>query len=131
MKPGMPTACGIVSGKPIFMLPGSPSACLLAFETFVVPALYRMMNVRVLERKGAIKKGILQSRVPSEIGVRSYVRVRWDNGKVYPVRISGSSILSSLVKANALLLVPENLEGYEAGEEVEVRLIRDLTEVFE
>ncbi|MEM1672393.1 MAG: molybdopterin molybdotransferase MoeA [Archaeoglobaceae archaeon] len=131
MKPGMPTAFGIVSGKPIFMLPGSPSACLLAFETFVVPALYRMMNVRVLERKGAIKKGILQSRVPSEIGVRSYVRVRWDSGKVYPVRISGSSILSSLVKANALLLVPENLEGYEAGEEVEVRLIRDLTEVFE
>ncbi|MCS7129917.1 MAG: molybdopterin molybdotransferase MoeA [Archaeoglobaceae archaeon] len=131
MKPGMPTAFGIVRDKPVFMLPGSPSACLLAFETFVVPALYRMMNVRIVERKGALKKGVLQSRIPSELGVRSYVRVYWDNGKVYPVRISGSGILSSLVKANALLIIPENLEGYEAGEEVEVMLIRDLTEVFE
>jgi len=39
--------------------------------------------------------------------------------------------LSSLVRANALLVVPENVEGFEAGEEVEVRLIRDITEVFE
>ncbi|MCS7144334.1 MAG: molybdopterin molybdotransferase MoeA [Archaeoglobaceae archaeon] len=131
MKPGMPTAFGIFRDKPVFMLPGSPSACLLAFETFVVPTLYRMMNVRILERKGATKKGILQSRVPSEIGVRSNVRVYWENGKVYPVRISGSGILSSLVKANALLIVQEDSEGYEAGEEVEVRLMRDLTEVFE
>lgn len=131
MKPGMPTAFGMVKNKPVFMLPGSPSACFLAFETFVAPALFRMVNVRIIERKGTLKKGVLQSRVPSEIGVRSNVRVYWEKGKVYPVRISGSSILSSLVKANALLLVPENIEGYEAGEEVEVRLIRDLTEAFE
>ncbi|MDK2795003.1 MAG: molybdopterin molybdotransferase [Archaeoglobaceae archaeon] len=131
MKPGMPTAFGMVKNKPVFMLPGSPSACFLAFETFVIPALFRMVNVRVIERKGTLKKGILQARVPSEIGIRSNVRVYWEKGKVYPVRISGSGILSSLVKANALLLVPENVEGYEEGEEVEVKLIRDITEVFE
>jgi len=131
MKPGMPTAFGIVDKKPVFMLPGSPSACFLAFETFVVPALFRMVNVKIVERKGTTKTGILQHRVPSEIGVRSNVRVCWKDGKVYPLRISGSGILSSLVRANALLVVPENVEGFEAGEEVEVRLIRDITEVFE
>jgi molybdopterin biosynthesis enzyme len=90
-----------------------------------------MMNVRIVERKGTVKKGILESRIPSELGVRSIIRVYWDNGKVFPIQISGSSVLSSLVRANAILIVPEDLEGYEAGEEVEVRLIRDITEVFE
>ncbi|MEM1579125.1 MAG: molybdopterin molybdotransferase MoeA [Archaeoglobaceae archaeon] len=131
MKPGMPTAFGIVNGKPVFMLPGSPAATLLAFYTFVVPALYRMMNVKILHRKWSIKKGVLQARIPSETGIRSNVRVYWENGKIYPVRISGSGILSSFVRANALLRIPENLEGYEAMEEVEVILLREITEVFE
>ncbi|MCX8172592.1 MAG: molybdopterin molybdotransferase MoeA [Archaeoglobaceae archaeon] len=131
MKPGMPTAFGVVKEKPVFMLPGSPAACFLAFKTLVVPALFRMMNVRILEKEGSIKKGILQFRVSSEVGMKSYIRVYWENGKIYPVRISGSSILSSIVKANALLVVPENIEGYEVGEEVEVTLLRDITEVFE
>lgn len=131
MRPGMPSAFGIVEGRPIFMLPGSPTACFLALNTFVIPALYRMMGIRILERKGSRKRGILQARVASEVGIRSYVRVLWENGKVYPTRISGSSILSSLVKSNALLVIPEDVEGYEEGEEVEVTLIRDITEVLE
>jgi len=131
MRPGMPSAFGLVEGKPVFMLPGSPTACFLAFNTFVIPALYRMMGVRVLERKGSRKKGVLQARVASEIGIRSYVRVLWENGKVYPMRVSGSSVLSSIVKSNALLVVPEDVEGYEEGEEVEVILLRDITEVLE
>lgn len=131
MRPGMPSGFGIVGEKPVFMLPGSPTACFLAFNTFVVPALYRMMGIRLLERKGSRKSGILQARVASEVGIRSYVRVLWENGKVYPVRVSGSSILSSVVKSNALLVVPEDVEGYEEGEEVEVTLLRDITEVLE
>lgn len=131
MRPGMPTAFGIVKGKPVFMLPGSPTACFFAFNVFVVPALYRMMGIRILKRKGSRKKGILQAKVASEIGIRSYVRVLWEDGKVFPLRVSGSSILSSIVKSNALLVVPEDVEGYEEGEEVEVTLLRDITEVLE
>jgi molybdenum cofactor synthesis domain-containing protein len=131
MKPGMPTGAAVVEGKPVFMLPGSPAAALLGFYTFAVPALYRMMNVRIVARKWSRQKGVLQGRIPSEIGVRSNVRVLWEDGKVYPIRISGSGILSSFVRANALLVVPEDKEGYEEGEEVEVTLLRDVTEVFE
>uniref|UniRef100_A0A7C3MCT8 Molybdopterin molybdenumtransferase MoeA n=1 Tax=Archaeoglobus fulgidus TaxID=2234 RepID=A0A7C3MCT8_ARCFL len=131
MKPGMPTAAGLVDGKPIFMLPGSPAAALLGFYTFTIPALYRMMNVKIVARKWSRQRGILQGRVPSELGVRGNVRVLWEDGKVYPIRISGSGVLSSFVRANALLVVPEEREGYEEGEEVEVTLLRDVTEVFE
>lgn len=131
MKPGMPTAAGVVEGKPVLMLPGSPAAALLGFYTFAVPALFRLMNVRIIARKWSRQKGVLQGRIPSEIGVRGNVRVLWESGKVYPIRISGSGILSSFVRANALLVVPEDKEGYEEGEEVEVTLLRDITEVFE
>lgn len=131
MKPGMPTAAGVVDGKPVFMLPGSPAAALLGFYTFAVPAIYRMMNVKIVARKWSRQRGILQGRIPSEIGVRGNVRVFWEDGKVYPIRISGSGVLSSFVRANALLVVPEEREGYEEGEEVEVTLLRDVTEVFE
>ncbi|RLI74364.1 molybdopterin molybdenumtransferase MoeA, partial [Archaeoglobales archaeon] len=51
-------------------------------------------------------------------------------GKVFPLRTSGSTILSSTIRANALLVVSEEKEGYEEGEEVEVVLLRDVTEVI-
>ncbi len=131
MKPGMPTAGGIVDNKPIFMLPGSPAAALLGFYTFVIPTLFRLMNVRIIARKWSRQRGVLQGRVPSQVGVRSNVRVFWQDGKIYPIRLSGSAILTSFVRANALLIVPEDKEGYDEGEEVEVTLMRDITEVFE
>ena len=131
MKPGMPTAAAVADNKPIFMLPGSPAAALLGFYTFAIPALFRLMNVRIVARKWSRQKGVLQARVPSQVGVRSNVRVLWRDGKVYPVKLSGSGILSSFIRANALLVVPEDKEGYDEGEEVEVTLLRDETEVFE
>ncbi len=131
MKPGMPTGAAVANGKPIFMLPGSPAAAMLAFYAFVVPSVYRMMNVRLIAKKWTKVKGILSKRVSSDIGIRSFVRAYWDGERVYPVRVSGSMILTTLVRANAILMVPENLEGYEEGEDVEVILLRDVTEVFE
>jgi len=131
MKPGMPSAAAVIDKKPVFMLPGSPAAALLGFYTFVLPSLYRLMNVRIIAKKWSRQRGVLQGKIPSEVGVRSNVRVLWTDGKVYPVKITGSGVLSSFIRANALLIVPEEREGYDEGEEVEVILLRDITEVFE
>jgi molybdenum cofactor synthesis domain-containing protein len=130
MKPGMPSGAAVIDGKPVLMLPGSPAAALLAFYTFAIPAFYALMGVRILFRKWSRVKGVLQVRIPSEVGVRSNVRVFYKDGKIYPIRLSGSGILSSFVRANALLTIPEEKEGFEEGEEVEVTLIRDITEVL-
>ncbi len=131
MRPGMPCGAAVVDGKPVFMLPGSPTAAILAYYTIVQPALLAMMGTRLIARKWSRVRGRLSSRVASSLGVRSYVRVLWDGKDVYPVRASGSGIISSMIRANALLVVPEDVEGYEEGEEVEVTLIRDITEVLE
>ncbi len=127
MKPGMPTGAGIVDGKPVFMLPGSPSAAFLSFYSIVLPVLHAMNGIRIIARRGEKVKGVLEGRIPSQTGVITHARVRWENGKIRPIRTTGSGILTSLIKANALLVVPENREGYEEGEVVEVTLIRHLT----
>jgi molybdopterin molybdotransferase len=70
----------------------------------------------------------LNRRVPGILGSRTYVRVRVtgdnDGLAAEPVRTSGAGILSSLVQANGFIIVPENVEGYEEGELVDVQLFR-------
>ncbi|MEM1777372.1 MAG: molybdopterin molybdenumtransferase MoeA, partial [Acidilobaceae archaeon] len=77
-------------------------------------------------------KGILTRRVNTPINVRSYVRVRVyrknDGIYVEPLALTGSGVLSTLVRGNGILIVPEDREGYDEGDIVEVTLLR---EVFE
>lgn len=123
MRPGEPTGFGITGDKPIFMLPGNPVACFVAFETFIRPTLWKMQgaNLKAYSAYPAVK-GILKRKIASEIGRRDFVRVKFDGKYVEPIRVSGAGILSTLVRADGFVIVPENLEGFEEGEEVEVRL---------
>jgi len=130
IKPGMPTGLGVVDGKPVLMLPGFPVACLIALQTILPEIIARLTGVRVLARRGSIVKAKLRRRVPSQPGVRMFVRVALKEGYAEPIRSSGSGILTSMVKANGMLIVPEEKEGYEEGEVVEVVLIRDIVKVF-
>ena len=73
-----------------------------------------------------IVKGRLTRRVYVEPGIRGYVRVKVysENGevKVEPLMLTGSGILSTMIKGNGILIVPEEIEGYDEGDEVEVVL---------
>jgi molybdenum cofactor synthesis domain-containing protein len=134
MKPGMPTALAAIDGKPIILLPGFPVAALIAFYTFVPEIVQRMTGVRVVKRKWEVLRAKVAKRIPSSAGVRTYsrVRVREVDGNLIaePLRTSGSGILSSMVKANGLIVIPEKKEGLEEGEEAEVILLRPILEVF-
>jgi molybdopterin molybdotransferase len=70
----------------------------------------------------------LSQRVPSSPGVRHYVRVKLtkegDSYIATPVRIGGAGIISSLVRSDGFLIVPEEVEGYERGDEVDVIVYR-------
>jgi len=127
IRPGKPNSIAVKDGKPIFMLSGFPVASLTGFEVLVRPILLHMMNA-VDEPRPRIK-GTLTRRVATPINTRSFVRVRvyvGKDGKTYvePLALTGSGILTTLVKGNGILVVPENREGYDEGDEVEVELIR-------
>nr|MDO8098355.1 molybdopterin molybdotransferase MoeA [Candidatus Njordarchaeota archaeon] len=126
MRPGGPTAFGLVQGKPVFLLPGFPVASMVVFETLVGPTIRKMMGARHLDPRGEVI-AILGNRIASTIGRRDYVRVRLEQAAdgatvAYPVRTSGSGIISSMTKADGLIEIPEDSEGMEKGSKVTVKL---------
>lgn len=125
IRPGEPTGFGVVKKRPVFMLPGYPVAAIVGFETFVRPAMQRMQGMEIRDPYPKIKAR-LKRKISSELGRRTFVRVRCEekDGEVCvePIRTAGSGIVSSLVKADGFVIVPENMEGIEEGEEVEVNV---------
>jgi molybdopterin molybdotransferase len=124
-RPGRPNSAAVVRGKPVVMLSGFPVASIVGFDVFVKPAIHKMVGAK--EEPLPTVKAILTRRVTTPINVRSYVRVRVyrQGDKLYaePLAVTGSGILSTLTKGNGLLIVPENREGYDENDEVEVILL--------
>jgi len=120
ISPGKPTALGFVEDTPIACLPGFPVACLVASYAFAKPAINRLAHVeREFERTVT---GTLASKLTSKPGSRTYARVALRDEHVEPIMISGSGILSSMAKADGFVIIPENVEGYDEGQPVEVVL---------
>ncbi|MCJ7770135.1 molybdopterin molybdotransferase MoeA [Candidatus Bathyarchaeota archaeon] len=132
MRPGKPVALCAVGEKPIILLPGFPVAALIAYDVFVEPIILRMLGASIGLNESPTIKATAERRIPSSPGVRSFVRGRVlrRNGKniFEPLRATGSGIISSMVRANGMLVIPENKEGVEEGEEVEIRLLRAIEE---
>jgi len=120
ISPGKPTALGFVEDTPIACLPGFPVACLVASYAFAKPAINRLAHVeREFERTVT---GTLAGKLTSKPGSRTYARVALRDEHVEPIMISGSGILSSMAKADGFVIIPENVEGYDEGQQVEVVL---------
>jgi molybdopterin molybdotransferase len=125
MKPGKPLAFGIMRGKPVFGLPGNPVSSMVSFEQFVRPSLLKMMGHRQLFRP--MIEAILKGDIRKKPGRRHYIRasVSFERDR-YFVTITGdqgSGILTSMVKANGLVIIPEDREDIKAGEKVKVQLL--------
>ncbi len=119
LQPGKPTAFGVVAGKPVVCLPGYPVAALSDLYIFLRPALQKMgrrsdHQPRIFAR--------LARKIPSRPGYLSMVRVTLKDGEAEPIMISGAGILSSVARANGFVIVPEEREGIEEGETVEVMM---------
>lgn len=127
-KPGMPAGLAVVKNKPVIMLPGFPVAALVAFYNFAPPILEKILGTRIWERRYIKAKAL--RRIPSKEGLRTFTRViikKINEGFLAePVRTSGSGILSSMVKSHGFAIIPEDSEGVEEGEEVEVLLLREV-----
>jgi molybdopterin molybdotransferase len=125
MKPGMPVVFGTIQGKTVFGLPGNPVSSMVSFEQFVRPSLLKMMGHRKLFRP--VVHATLTENVQKRPGRRHFIRafVTFENDRyfVVPTGAQGSDILKSMVKANGLMVVPEDREMVKAGERVKVQLL--------
>ena len=134
MKPGKPVILAIVQGKPVIGLPGYPVSAYLAFENFVTPVLKKLAGTDhsggSTPRKSV--KAVLSKRIVSSLKHREYVRVKV--GKVGDKLICaplarGAGAAMSLVRADGFCVIPQESEGFEAGETVDVELYTDISQI--
>jgi putative molybdopterin biosynthesis protein len=130
VKPGHPVVLGVVDDTPVLGAPGYPVSAALTFEIFALPLLAALEGTAAVERPRA--RARLARRLASSLGADDWIRVRLGRvggGLVAAPLPRGAGVLTSLVRADGLLVVPAALEGHDAGEEVDVRLLRDLDAV--
>jgi molybdopterin molybdotransferase len=131
MKPGKPLAFGhLESGDgtdrvPILGLPGNPVSVMVSFEMFVRPALLKMQGADELHRPRVEAR--LMDAIEHKDERRHFVRVQlvWEDGEyhAYLTGAQGSGILSSMLKANGLAVIPEDWDHAPAGSRVEALLL--------
>jgi len=123
MRPGMPTALGVLKGKPVFVLSGYPVAATVGFEVFARPTILKLLGVEHEPRP--MVKAMLTKRVAGALGRRVYLRVKVFEkaGEFFaePVRTRGSGLYSSMTKANGYVIVPQDREGLEEAALVTVQ----------
>lgn len=128
-KPGGPLGFWLWDGVPVFGIPGNTVAAMVCMEEYVRPALRKMMGHGKLLRpeatavfEGSFRKSAQDGKVHL---VR--VRARREGSRVIvaPSGPQGSGILSSMLRSNALALVPADAVALASGDEVTVHLIEE------
>ena len=134
IRPGGPLTFGAVEGIPWFGLPGNPVSALVTFELFVRPAIRTLQgHDRPFRRAIPVVTGEALSLGPP---LRHFLRVTLTpSGDGPPVaRLTGSQssgVLSSMARADALLIVPEDRPSVPAGERLTAVVLDDPVHVAE
>ncbi|MGA2954667.1 MAG: gephyrin-like molybdotransferase Glp [Thermodesulfobacteriota bacterium] len=125
MRPGQPLAFGMISGKPLFGLPGNPVSSMVSFEQFVRPSILKMSGHKDLFRPTL--KAILREDISKKAGLVHFIRCFLipEGEKIFASTTGdqGSGILSSMVKAQGLVVLPREQTLARAGEEVKVIIL--------
>jgi putative molybdopterin biosynthesis protein len=130
VRPGHPVVLGAVDATPVLGAPGYPVSASLTFDIFAAPLLAALEGATPAQRPRA--RARLARKLASSMGMDDWVRVRLGRvgGDLVATPLPrGAGVLTSLVRADGLLVVPAGLEGHHAGEDVEVALLRGVGEI--
>ena len=130
IKPGKPAVLGEALGKPVIGLPGYPVSAIVIMDEIVSEVVAMYYGKAKPLRKTV--KAVLAKKLVSSLKYSEYVRVSLGriNGKLSAAPLArGAGVITSFTKADGVLIVPQNCEGLEAGEEVEIRLNKPLAEI--
>ena len=126
IKPGKPAILGYRGAVPILGVPGYPVSGIIVIDELLRPLIDRWYGRE--PDGGSRTRAKLTRPVVSGLKYQEYVRVRMGyvgNTLMASPLPRGSGVVSSFMKADGMLEVPQGTEGYTAGEEVRVRLLRD------
>jgi putative molybdopterin biosynthesis protein len=130
VRPGHPVVLGVVGRTPVLGAPGYPVSAALTFDIFAAPLLAELSGAPPRQRPRASAR--LARKLASPLGMDDWVRVRIGSvgGTLVATPLPrGAGVLTSLVRADGLLVVPAGVEGHHAGSLVPVDLLRGLDEI--
>lgn len=130
IKPGKPVVLGLIKDNPVIGIPGYPVSAYFVFESFVKPLILDFNHQTHTE--GMKIKAVLSKRLMSSLKHLEFVRMKC--GRVNDIFVAtpldrGAGVTMSLVNADAILKIPKNVEGYDAGEVVDLSLMRPVEEI--
>jgi molybdopterin molybdotransferase/putative molybdopterin biosynthesis protein len=130
VRPGHPVVLGVVDRTPVLGAPGYPVSASLTFDIFAAPMLAALEGAAPTERPRA--RARIARKLASPMGMDDWIRVRLgrvDGELVAAPLPRGAGVLTSLVRADGLLVVPAGVEGHHAGDHVDVTLLRGVSEI--
>lgn len=125
IKPGKPVILGQVNGKPIVGIPGFPVSAYFIMENIVKRLIEAYQGIESKERRSI--SATLSRRVMSSLKYLEFVRVKlgYVGDRFVATPLSrGAGATMSLVNADGVLEVPQQLEGIEGGTEVTIKLLK-------
>jgi len=131
IRPGKPAVLGAIDHKPVVGVPGYPVSGIIVLEELVKPVIDSMlMREREMPEAVCVKMG---RKFVSSLKYREFVRASLGYGEdgglsVVPLG-SGAGVITSFTKADCLLDIPQNCEGYESGDRAHVRLLRPIERI--
>jgi putative molybdopterin biosynthesis protein len=130
VMPGKPAILAIIDRKPVIGLPGYPVSAVVICQQILRPLLAHFLG-RPAEEPRKIT-ALLPRKIPSRLGLEEFVRVSL--GKVRDRLIvnplgRGAGVITTMVRADGVLRIPPLDEGFNAGQEVEVELLRPIEEI--
>jgi putative molybdopterin biosynthesis protein len=126
IRPGHPVILGTVQGKPVMGVPGYPVSALMTFDLLAGPLIARWLGQPAPPRQPSLQ-ATLTRKVFSPAGEDEFLRVAVGQVGVRAVvtpLARGAGVIMSLVRADGILHIPRFSQGHDAGETVEVQLLR-------
>ncbi len=123
VRPGKPTILGVIDGKPVLGLPGHPASALVLADIFLVPLIRAYTGLGFTSPERRVVRAVMGRSMASASGRVDYIRVviKESGGRLTAEPVLGKSgLITTMVKADGMVIVPMTKEGLEAGEEVEV-----------
>ncbi len=130
IKPGKPVILGRVKDTPVLGIPGYPVSAYITFTLFAKELIYRFQGLEMPEPESI--RARLSRQVASSLGQEEFLRVKVGKvgGNLIATPVSrGAGVLMSLVRADGFVRIPAMSEGYGAGTEVSVEMLRGKAEI--
>ncbi|OAA82944.1 molybdopterin biosynthesis protein [Clostridium ljungdahlii] len=130
IKPGKPVIMGEVKNKPVLGIPGYPVSAYFIMDKVLKKIIEEYQGMK--HEKEQIVEAILSRRIMSSLKYLEFVRIKlgYVGEKLIATPLSrGAGATMSLVRADGILEVPQNVEGMEAGTKVQISLMKDIDEI--